>query len=334
MHLGKSASKKFIDHFPVPDYLLLANSGITLTDKSAKFAQFKKTSKGLELVHFVDMPLNKGVISSGFINDTEEVKKALEYLKNLYKIRYIKATLPEERAYVFTTEIDKVPFEDVRDAIAFTIEENAPVSLEKSIFDFDIIGKTDGPKIKVAVTVVTYKGTVLYTDVFESAGLSPISFDIESQVIARAIVPKGDSRTQLIINLSTEKTGMYIVEDEIVHFTSTTPFGARTVNGVYPDIHDLKSELRKIFAFWNTRLDSHGIPVKKIEKVLIVGDEATREDFISEIMSDIAIEYTLANVWVNALSFEETVPNIPFKESLACAAAIGLSLPRKDNFYV
>lgn len=334
MHLVNSATRKFADYFPVPDYLLLANSGITLTDKSVKFAQFKKTGKGLELVHFVDMPLNKGAISSGYINDTNEVKKSLEYLKNLYNLRFVRATLPEERAYVFTTEIDKVPYEDLRDTIGFTIEENAPVSLEKSIFDFDIIGKTDGPKIRVAVTVVTYKGTVLYTDVFESAGLSPVSFEIESQVIARAIVPKGDTRTQLIVNLSTEKTGMYIVEDEIVHFTSTTPFGARNIDGAYPDIHDLKSELRKIFAFWNTRLDPNGIPVRKIEKILIVGDEATREDFVSEIMSDIAIEYALANVWVNALSFEETVPNIPFKESLACAAAIGLSLPRKENFYV
>jgi hypothetical protein len=334
MPLVNSSSKKFTDYFPVPAYLLLANSGITLTDKSVKFAQFKKTEKGIELVHFVDMPLEPGIISSGYINNTEEVKKALIYLKNLYNIRYITATLPEERAYVFTTEIDKVPYEDLRDAVAFTIEENAPVSLEKSIFDFDIVGKTTGPKLKVAVTVVTYKGTVLYTDIFESAGLSPISFEIESQVIARAIIPKGDTRAQLIVNLSTEKTGMYIVQDEIVHFTSTTPFGARNTNGVYTDVHDLKSELRKIFAFWNTRLDTHGIPVKKIEKILIVGDEATREDFISEIMSDVAIEYTLANVWVNALSFEETVPNIPFKESLACAAAVGLSLPRKDNFYV
>lgn len=334
MPLVKFAPKRFTDYFPVPDYLLLANSGITLTDKSAKFAQFKQTSKGLELVHFVDIPFNPGVISSGYINDTEEVKKALEYLKNLYDIRFIKATLPEERAYVFTTEIDKVPYEDLREAVAFTIEENAPVSLEKSIFDFDIVGSTEGPKIKVAVTVVTYKGTVLYTDIFESAGLSPISFEIESQVIARAIIPKGDKRTQLIVNISTEKTGMYIIEDEVVHFTSTSPFGARSVSGAYSDVHDLKSELRKIFAFWNTRLDSHGVPVKKIEKILVVGDEATKEDFVSEIMSDMAIEYTLANVWVNALSFEETVPNIPFKESLACAAAIGLSLPHKDNFYV
>jgi Tfp pilus assembly PilM family ATPase len=312
----------------------MANSGITITDKSLKFAQFKKSSRNLELLHFIDIPFSKGAVTAGFINDTEEVKKALVYLKDLHHIQYIKATLPEERAYVYTTEIDKVPYKDLRDAIAFTIEENAPVTLDKSIFDFDIVGPTTGPKLKVAVTVVTYKGTALYTEIFESAGLSPISFEIESQAIARAIIPKGDTRTQLLINLSSEKTGLYIVEDEIVHFTSTIPFGAREVDGAFPDVHDLKSEIRKIFAFWNTRLDSHGVPVRKIEKILFVGEDATKEDFVSEIMSDISIEYSLANVWINALSFEERVPNIPFKESMGCAAAIGLSLPRKNNFYV
>lgn len=331
---SKTRPKKFIDHFPVPNFLLMGTSGLTLSDRSAKFAQFKKGSKGLELIHFVDVPLTKGVITSGFINNTDEVKKALTYLNNLYDIPYVQTTLPEERAYVFTTEIEKVPYEDLRDAVAFTIEENAPVALDKSIFDFDVIGPTTGSKIKIAVTVVTYKGTALYTEVFESAGISPISFEIESQAIARSIVPEGDKRTQLIINLTSEKSGLYIVEDEVVQFTSTIPFGARVLDKTYPDIHDLKSEIRKIFAFWNTRLNSSGIPMRKIEKILFVGEDAAREDFIGEVMSDMSIEYSLANVWVNALSFDETVPNIPFNESLGCAAAIGLALPRKENYYV
>lgn len=332
--LSSKQSKKLLDYFPVPDYLLLGTSGITLTDKSAKFAQFKKGSQGLQLIHFVDIPFTKGAITSGYINDTEEVKKALVYLRDLYKLTFVMATLPEERAYVFTTEIDKVPFDQLRDAVAFTIEENAPVTLDKSIFDFDIIGSTSGPKIKVAVTVVTYKGTALYTEVFESAGVSPISFEIESQAIARAVIPKGDERTYLIINLTPDKTGLYIAGEEVIQFTSTVPFGAREVDGAYPDIHDLKAEIRKIFAFWNTRLDYQGIPIKKIEKVMFVGEESVKEDFISELMTDLSIEYSLADVWVNALSVEDSVPNIPFKESLGCAAAIGLSLPKKDNYYV
>lgn len=326
--------KRFTDHFPVPDFLMLGTTGVTLSDRNAKFAQFKKSSKGLELIHFVDVPIPEGAITSGFINNTEEVKKALKYLNDHYHLPYVQATLPEERAYVFTTEINKVPYDELRDAVAFTIEENAPVSLDKSIFDFEVVGPTTGSMLKVAVTVVTYKGTALYTEVFESAGISPISFEIESQAIARAIIPEGDKRTHLIVNLTAGKSGLYIVEDEVVQFTSTIPFGTREVNGSYPDVHDLKSEIRKVFAFWNTRIDSAGIPSRKIEKIMFVGEDAYREDFIAEVMSDLSLEYSLANVWVNALSFEETVPYIPFKESLGCAAAIGLALPRKDNFYV
>lgn len=328
---------KFRDLFPTPKFLFISSVGVALSDLSVQAIEFKHrgVKRSLAIANSVSVPLPTGTVVAGYVHDIPALTKALSELHTKYGYHYVRATLPEEKAYVFTIELDKEPFESLRDRVAFTIEENVPTTLAKSIFDFEIIGRIKGKEtLKVAVTVLPTKVVEMYLGIFESAGLEPISFDIESQAIARAVIPKHDDRAYLIINLQEEKAGLYIVEDKVVQFTSTPGFGTRKVDGDYPDLSSLKTEIRKVFAFWNTRLDSKGIPQDKIEKIILTGIGATEEEFISKIMSDLDVGYAVANVWENAFSIEENLPEVPFNESLTYGAAIGVALPSKEPVYV
>ncbi|MES2214060.1 MAG: pilus assembly protein PilM [Patescibacteria group bacterium] len=329
--------KGFFDFFPAPHFLFLTTVGVSLSDKELHLIEFRQSTHAGELVlsEWNEQPLPPGAISAGYINDIPAVVKAISELRKKNPFSYVRATLPEEKAYLFTVEVEKEPFESLRDRVAFTIEENVPVTLAKSVFDFDIIGETKGRStIKVAVCVLPTKSVAFYTQIFQDAGATPISFDVESQAIGRAVIPAGDRRTHLIINIGEEKTGLYVVEDEVVQFSSTPPYGTRSDESGYTDLLSLKAEIRKVFAFWNTRLDKEGIPEKKIEKVLLTGAEAKKDDFINELMADIDVPYALANVWSNAFSVEEYPPDIPYDESLRYAAAIGAALPKKEPRYV
>ncbi len=186
----------------------------------------------------------------------------------------------------------------------------------------------------MAVTVLPSKVVEMYLGIFESAGLVPISFVIESQAMARSVIQRHDTRSYLIINLQEEKAGLYIVEDQVVQFTSTPSLGARKINDEYIDLQALKTEIRKVFAFWNTRLDNRGMPEKKIEKIIFVGPKATEEDFISRLMSNVDVEYSIANVWMNAFSIEKNLPDVSFAESLSFGSAVGVALPTKEPVYV
>ncbi|MDB5266807.1 MAG: hypothetical protein JWN89_622 [Parcubacteria group bacterium] len=336
--LRESDRKKgFFDFFPTPHFLFLTTVGVSLSDKELHLIEFRQSKHAGELIlsEWNEAGLPPGAIDAGYIHDIPAVVKAIAELRAKNPFTFVRATLPEEKAYLFTVEVEKEPFESLRDRVAFTVEENVPVTLAKSIFDFDIIGETRGKStIKVAVCVLPNKSVAFYTQIFEEAGATPISFDVESQAIARAVIRSGDARTHLIINTGEEKTGLYVVEDEVVQFSSTPPYGTRADANGYSDLANLKAEIRKVFAFWNTRLDKDSTPGKKIEKVLITGAEAKKEDFISELMSDIDVPHALANVWANAFSIEEYPPDIPFDESLRYAAAIGAALPKKQPRYV
>lgn len=321
--------KLFSDFFPTPEYLLLANSGIVITDASVKFVQFTRgmLKSALHLAHFKRIPLPDGVVQSGFINDPDKLISILKNLSRRYGLQYVYATLPEERAYLFTATIDKVPEEGLRDAVAFIIEENVPVQLPNSVFDFDVVGELkESNQLKVVVSVISKKVVDFYLQVFESAGITPVSFDIESQVIARAIVPRGDKRAQLIVNLTHKKTGFFIVEDEIVQFTTTLPYGTEE-SSPNSRLDDIKAELKKIFAFWSAKADKLGLAERKIEKMLICGSGAQNDSLVAELEKDCPLTCELVNAWVNAPGAVSDLPAAFLKESLDYVAAIGLVLP-------
>jgi hypothetical protein len=325
--------KKFFDFFPPPKFLLLSTEGIAVTETAVQFIQFGKGTKsgGLELVHCTEAPVEAGAVRSGSIENKEALVKALKDLKTRFGVKFVHATLPEERAYLFTVVLEKVPYDNLRDAVAFTIEDNAPVSLAESIFDFEVIGATEGKsEVKVAVSVLPVEVVESYTSVFEDAGITPISFDVESQAMARALVGKDDARSHLIVNLGGEKTGLYVAEEEVAQFSSTLPYGTNGDVG----LTNLKAEMHKLFAFWNTRVDKHGTLGQRIEKILFTGAGAKDEAFIAALMSGIEIEYSIGNVWANAFSFDEYIPEVSFEQSLSLGAAIGAALPIREVDYI
>lgn len=316
--------KTFFDLFPAPEFLLLSTTGIAVADSNTKFVRLRREifGDGFELAHASKVSNPQGAIEAGLINNPNELISILRKFSSHYGIRYAQATLPEEKAYLFTTSIEKVPFEGLRDAVAFIVEENVPVSLAESVFDFEIINEiSDANKIKLTVTVLPKNIVNAYIELFESANITPISFDIESQAIARAVVHRGDKRPNLIINLSRKKTGFYIVADEVVQF-STTPAYSIGEDDSYPSLNDLKAEMRKVLAFWSARLE------KKVEKAILCGFGASKKDFVEKLMSESDVPYAPADVWLNTSSSRSHVSEIPFDESLDCASVIGLVLPR------
>ena len=322
----------FYNHFPTPEYLTLSTSGVAITDEYVHFIQFRHglVGSGLRLAHHEKIALPAGVVESGFINNAEGLTAVLADLARRYGLNYVRATLPEERAYLFTATIDKVPAEGLRDAVAFIIEENVPVTLADSIFDFDILSAGDeADKLHVSVAVLSNKVVNFYLPVFEAAGITPVSFDIESQAIARAVVSKGDKSAQLILNLGEKKCGFYVVEDEVVQFTTTLKFGA----GDRAHLNDLKTEIKKIFTFWAAH-DKSASADHNIKKVLVCGEASLDQSFVTELMAESPVLYEFANPWINFSGATDKLPSELAKDTLEYAPAIGLAMPHPHRTYV
>lgn len=354
--------KSILDFFPPPRFLQMAPVGLSISDTAIRFVDLRPSAGGnLKLHSYAEKKIPAGLISGGYIHNIDELTKILKEFKEEHHLSFVRVALPEEKAYLFKTEINSTDEKNLRDSVEFKIEENVPITVSNAVFDFNVLKRHDDTKegaghTDVIVSVLPIKVASAYIEVLEGAGLTPISFQVESQAISRAVIRREDRDTYLIVNLGEEKTALYVVSDQIVQFATTftlskgsarntlegTPGFALKAPKEKDDSCDefwtqqVADEIRKLFSYWHTHEDKQGELGKKISRVIVVGDHPSVGKCTGLVSSAVDVPVVIANVWVNAFSFDEFIPDIPLmpdvsgkdsESSLKFASAIGLALP-------
>lgn len=315
---------RFLKFFPVPKFLNPDCVGASVSDTSIRFFQFEKKGAELVIKKYVERSLPAGAIISGHIHNTDEVIAVLKDIKKEIKISCVRASLPEEKAYLFKIDTPLVPPDDIRSNIEFKLEENVPLPANTLAFDFAVIDPKEPKKdhFDVVVSAIPREVIDVYVEVFESAGFMLYSLEMESQAIARALLKKTERGTYVIVHCAPQKVGLYIVSHSIVHFTSTFPLVAE---GSF-DPALVAPELKKVIAFWKTSHVSNDTASKDIEQIFVTGEGFT-EDFAPALGALIKTSVLVGNVWLNAFDVKESVPELSFIDSVKYAPAIGLALP-------
>ncbi|MCX6703427.1 MAG: pilus assembly protein PilM [Candidatus Zambryskibacteria bacterium] len=314
----------FLKFFPPPKFLDPEYSGVSVSDTSIRFFQFEKRGDTISIKKYLERALPLGAIVSGYIHNTDEVIEVLKDIKKEIKTPYVRASLPEEKAYLFKTQIPRVAVKDIRSNIEFKLEENVPLPANILSFDFAVVDPKDQKKehFDVVVSAIPSEVIDLYVEVFESAGFIPYSLEIESQAIARSLLKKTERGTYVIIHCAPHKVGLYIVSHGVIHFTSTV---STSLKGEFDPV-DIGTELKKVVTFWKTSGVSDDTESKDIEAVFVTGEGFT-EDFVSGLASNSKLSVSVGNVWINAFDVHKNVPEISFVDSVKYAPAIGLALP-------
>ena len=355
----------FHEFFPPPKFLEMPAVGLTISDDAISALELVRHKGVFAVGRFGRRVLSPGSISGGYVNDKNALVGELRALKNELKLDFVNASLSEEKAYLFKTKIPRVPRKEIRGVLEFKLEENVPIPVTDAIFDYTVItqaGHDTGDHVDVGVTVLPTKVVETYGELLSAADIVPLSFEIEAQAISRAVIAKGDRSTYLLVNFGESKTGLFIVSDEVVHFTSTVAIGgmhitsaiakylsismeeARTLKYEHAALRNkknmdlflslmnviaaLKDEINKLSIYWHTHQDFGGESGKKIDKIILCGRDAGLTGF-SEYLS-LALQSTVevGNVWRNTFSLDDYIPPLVFDESLDYAAAVGLALPK------
>ena len=99
----------------------------------------------------------------------------------------------------------------------------------ESVFDYDIINE-NSDTLNVNVTVFPKTVIASYQEVFKLAGLTPISFVLEGQAIAHSVISKGDTQTYMIVDFGRTRSGLSIVKNGVVSFSSTVDVGGDEIS--------------------------------------------------------------------------------------------------------
>jgi len=316
------AFKNILKHFPPPSFLDIPYAGVSITDTAIRCMLFKKKGDKIYIDTYSEKALEKGIVSGGQIKNKAEVIKVLSEFKRELKIEHIKMSLPEERAYLFTSKIPIVKEEEVRGVIESKIEENVPVPPAELVFDYKLIDHSAKGHLDVIVSALPVFVLDDYIQIADESDLTLLALEIESQAIARAILKKDTDNTTLLVHFGPEKVGLYIVSFGLVHFTSTVVIRITGEN----DSETLLQEIKKLYVYWHTLKENVDKPERKIVEVIVCGENL--QDNIAEYISQhVDAPAVVGNPWINIFNLEEFTPEMSREESLRFVDAIGLALP-------
>lgn len=355
----------FYKLFPPPRFLAMPAVGLDISDESIHFIEFSHTKGGCKIKRFGEKKIPEKIIEAGEVKDPEKLTKILSSLKGAFSSQNVNVSLPEQHAYLLKLQIPRMKMNEIRGSLELQLEENVPISAAEAVFDYDVIDiNKKESSMEVVLSVLPRKIVENYTDIIKNAGLSPLSFEIEAQAIARCVIPEGDDGTFMIIDFGRTRTGISIVSNGVTRFTSTVEIGGAALTRVIKKtlsvsieeaekvkkekgvagqdknselflammsiIGVLKDEANKHYVYWHTHKDSSGKKRPAIEKIILCGGDSNLAGLTDYLSTGIRVPVELANAMINVNSMERYIPDMSFSDSLRFTTAIGLALRQLD----
>ncbi len=349
---------------PPPPFMHLPSAGVDISDSSLKYVQFrpdKKSGTQLKLKYWGEIDVADGVLKRGSVNDVKKLSESIREVRERTGIQNVRVSLPEEHAYLFETKIKKgTPLKEIRGLLEFKMQDDVPLRPEDAFFDYDIFDShIEKNMMNVSVTAYAKETVLSYYEACMEAGVTPLSFEVEAQAIARAAIPTGDRGTHMIVDFGQTRTGIGIVHDGVLMYTSTIDGGGRDISmalrmalgdkpeselteikntiglvpevegakiydAVSPIVNNVTFEINQRIAYWNNKPANREL--RQIESLILCGGSVNMKGLPAYISEAVGLEAKRAAVWQNAFSLDSVVPSIGRRYSYGYATAIGLAL--------
>lgn len=351
-------SSLFYKLFPTPTLLYVPHVGLDISDDMIRVIQFESQGSYTKITIVGERPLAKGVVDAGYITNEQVLSTELTALVRQYPFTHALVSLPEEKMYVFTVDVNGTTDQEIRSSIEFHLEENVPIPPAQAVFEYQPIEWRGNICTKATVTVFPQKTVDAYLATVERAGIKVVGFLSQPQAIVASVVPKESPHAILVAHISPTKTSVMIVVDRVIRFSSTISIGGDSVTEAIKKSFNLsgsnstaeaenlkqhlhvdvkkgkevfaaamttfsaiKDEVQKVYTYWQTHSnDSMGIT-----EIILSGSDVTLPGFDMYISSNIKVPTQIANVWVNT-GVHLPVHELEFSKALAYPSAIGLAL--------
>jgi type IV pilus assembly protein PilM len=232
------------------------------------------------------------------------------------------------------------------------------VPAQDVIFDYLLL-KEDEKGFDLQVSAIPKNVIEEYLSVFKNSAIEVHSFELEAQAISRAVIKKGDPDTYMIVDFGEKRAGIFIVSKGAAMFTSTLAVGGSLLTSMIQknfgvsfeeadrmkkeyglernterqemfsvllnSISTLRDEMLKHSVYWHTHKEE-GKNQPPIKKIILCGVDSNLIGLPEYLSASTKNIVEMANVWINVLDVEKSIPSIRFEQSLTYAAAIGLAL--------
>lgn len=351
-------SRFFRVEFAPPRFLSLPTAGIDISTSGIKIAALAERMHGLELSSFDELPLPPGTVVGGEIRDPKTVTEGLKQLAHKNRITFANVALPEARGYLFEADVPQGSFEEHRIAVERRLDEYVPLPAGEVVFDIATVG-VSATGARVVGTGYARRVVEETLSIVEDAGILVRSIESETFALPRALLPRKEDETVLIIDIGKTTTKLLVATKRLPRYVTTLDIGGHALTlavvkhfgvseeeakrvkaerGLAPGagneeylatmlstVSVIREEITKRLEYWQNHSNAHEHG-EQITRAILVGGNATVLGLPEYLEASLKVPVALGDVFANFSSRKDWLPPLEYTESLAYGTAIGLAL--------
>jgi len=256
--------------------MLLSKSslGISFWDDRVDLLHLLKPSFGkTTVVNSLSIPFVYGMKREEFERDVSAFVKE----NRLHRMMPYVA-LPRRDVVLLNLELPVSVEDNLREVIGYELDNYTPFSGDTAYFDFQNLGHTvDGSKVRILLGAIEKIRLNYYLELLKGVGLEPISMEVSSTAIARTIPSddlNGGKNVVLYMGANTCEFSFY--NEKVLEYS-------RAYDRTSPELNFKKGQVVDTILKEYRRVFPSGFGEQEINKVVVLGDGISDEEFLKEI---------------------------------------------------
>lgn len=358
--------ERFRVAFAPPRYLSLPFSGIDISTSGIKAARIAAGTHGFVLEGYADARLPLGAYADGEIVDRTAIAAVIASTAAAAGISAANVSLSESKSYLFETTASGAGKNEWSTLVEQRLDELIPLPPPEAIFDIVKTGQEGNGDARITGIGFARRIVDDALFVFDQANISVHSIEGETFASSRALLPRGDETTVLIIDIGRTTTKISIVTRRIPRFATTIGIGghaltlavqkhfgvteleARKVkyeHGIVPapgnenyleamlsTISAIRDEISRRLDYWQEKAVT-GVAHEPVTSAILAGGNASVRGLPEYLESSLKIPVIAGDIFTNLASRDKWIPSLDYNESLAYATAVGLALRDSEQSY-
>jgi type IV pilus assembly protein PilM len=192
------------------------------------------------VVRAAQVPLPVGAVENGEVRQPDVVAEALADLwkKAGVKGKQVHLGVGNQRVVVREISLPWLPEKELRESLAYQVQEFIPMATDEAVLDYDPLGEVDqgGRRMQRILLVAAHKGMVSsLVSAALAAKLDPVGIDLTPFAVVRA-VGRGDESLDLetpgdeaVVDVGAHVTTICVHDRGVTRFVRILPSGGRDV---------------------------------------------------------------------------------------------------------
>ncbi|MGB9911063.1 MAG: type IV pilus assembly protein PilM [Microgenomates group bacterium] len=330
--------------------------GLDIGSHTIKLVQLTKKQDKYELIafHSAETPprgLNSDA-ESDLNNLAEIIKKIHQEAK--VKTKNVVSALSQDQVYTRLINLPPLSESELESALKWEAEQYVPLPLEEVILSHQVVGKKieEGKeKIEVILAAAPTRLVEKLIKVLKTAGLTPVSLEMEIAAAARSVVYPEIKRAMLI-DLGAKATDLAIIEEGKIALVHSLPTGGEALTralefelgletiqaeaykkayglekeklegkiseAITPVLEKITNEIEKTINFYQSQQ-------KTIDQIILIGGTANLPEISSFMAKKIGLEVQVGNPFARIIN-SNLAAKISSEMFPLYAVAIGLAM--------